>query len=241
MTDSRSAEQRSWMTFFFPNFLLSLSSLQNNTENTSTFLSAGAALSLASCGGFQVGKMNHMEKYTPSIYTPSVHTPSNTGASTTKACLEETLSDAVVQCITPGITGNRKNYVLTSCLTTSTNFPFSPPRKPRLHPGGTENRNFTAVSRRAPSTFTLSNSGNYFSAATNSLQSPPLAIHQFLCISFDPKNRQNTTRKKQQRAGLTTSVGRKYLGSTWMCTTPVSWQRPISCSSLPSHLERRKS
>lgn len=31
------------------------------------------------------------------------------------------------------------------------------------------------------------------------------------------------------------------MGSTWMCTTPVSWQRPISCSSLPSHLERRKS
>lgn len=40
------------------------------------------------------------------------------GGQQKKACLEETLSDAVVQCRTPGITGNRKNYVLTSCLTT---------------------------------------------------------------------------------------------------------------------------
>ena len=41
----------------------------------------------------------------------------------------------------------------------------------------------------------------------------------------------------REKTQLTTSVGRKYFGSTFTCTTPVSWQRPTSCSSFPSHLE----
>lgn len=56
-------------------------------------------------------------------------------------------------------------------------------------------------------------------------------------FSYIPSKRS----KSEKNKSLTTSVGRKYLGSTLTCTTPVSWQRPISCSSLPSHLQRRKS
>lgn len=39
----------------------------------------------------------------------------------------------------------------------------------------------------------------------------------------------------------TTSVGRKYLGSTFTCTTPVSLQRPTSSTFFPSHLDKEES
>lgn len=39
---------------------------------------------------------------------------------------------------------------------------------------------------------------------------------------------------------LTTSVGRKNFGSTITWITPVSWQRPISSASLPSHLKKNR-
>lgn len=74
-----------WMTFL-SNFL-SLSSLQNNMEDTSTFLSAGAALK--SCLTWRLpGWQNEPHG--------EIHS-TNVGASTTKACLEEKLSGAVVQ------------------------------------------------------------------------------------------------------------------------------------------------
>lgn len=65
------------------------------------------------------GRQNepHGEIYSINIYSIIIYSI-NAGATITKACLEENLSDAVVQCITPGITGNRKNDVFTSCLTT---------------------------------------------------------------------------------------------------------------------------
>lgn len=53
-------------------------------------------------------------------------------------------------------------------------------------------------------------------------------------------NTQSALTQTAEGMWLTTSVGRKNFGSTFTCTTPVSLQRPISLSSLPSHLEKTK-